>query len=106
VVTRYQPTTRRFRPRRLSSGQTVLELFNHTVAAQRLGGKAFGILKQVSLSAIGLTGPRPDAREAAAAILEFSCANLDQNGLAEQHTPRRLPNGPTSRRATAARTQT
>jgi hypothetical protein len=86
VATRYQARTKRFRPRAITPGQVTLELFSHTVAAQRLGGKAFGILKEVSLSATGVRGPRGDAQRAAEEIL----ACLDRFWPNEQHTPRRL----------------
>jgi len=85
LSTRYRPGTKRWRPRPLSTGETAMELFGHTVAAQRLGGKALGILKQASLTATGLRGARGDAAEAANEILAF----LDRNNPGEQHTPRR-----------------
>jgi hypothetical protein len=85
VSTRFRPKARRWKPRSMSPAEVVLALFENTVAAQRLGAKALTTLKQVSQSAVGLSGSRGDADRAAEEIL----ACLDRFSPVEQHTPRR-----------------
>ena len=68
LVTRYQPG-RVWRPRRLSSGKTVLRLLAHTLSVRHAPDQALAVLLQVARRARNLTGVRGDASELVSALL-------------------------------------
>ena len=68
VFSRYQAEAR-WRPRKLSAGQTVLNLLNHTVPARRKPEVVFPTLQQSVSQAIALKGSRGEAAETARLIL-------------------------------------
>jgi hypothetical protein len=59
----------RWRPRRLSRGEAVLELMSHTVPARFRPRQVLSVLRRVALRATALKGPRGDARTMAASLL-------------------------------------
>jgi hypothetical protein len=70
VVTEYSSRVRGWRPRALSAGQGVLELFAHAVAARRRPAAVLAALEGAATNAQILKGRRGEAVRAAAAILE------------------------------------
>jgi hypothetical protein len=68
LVTRYQPGSV-WRPRRLSSGKTVLQLLAHTLSVRHAPGQALAVLLQVAERARTLNGVRGDASELVGALL-------------------------------------
>jgi hypothetical protein len=60
----------RWRPRRLSAGQGMLELLANTVSARRDPGAALHALQQAAATATALKGVRGEAAEVARAILK------------------------------------
>ncbi|HJU56163.1 MAG TPA: hypothetical protein VJ715_16390 [Pyrinomonadaceae bacterium] len=62
VASRYRPEAK-WRPRRLSAGQGVLELLAQTVSARNQPEKAFATLEQVATRALILKGTRGEASE-------------------------------------------
>lgn len=70
VVTEYSSRVRGWRPRGLSAGQGVLELFAHAVAARRRPAEVLEALEGAAADALILKGRRGEAAPAAAAILE------------------------------------
>jgi hypothetical protein len=68
AVTHHQ-AGRRWRPRELTAGKTVLDLMRNTVAAQREPEMVLGPLEQVARVARGLAGIRGEAEEVAVALL-------------------------------------
>jgi ABC-type ATPase with predicted acetyltransferase domain len=61
----------RWRPRRLSAGEGILEILSNTIAARRVPEQALSTLQRVTAQAQVLKGVRGEAREAAASILEI-----------------------------------
>ncbi len=61
----------RWRPRRLSAGQGVLEMLAHTVSARRQPEQAFTALREVAERALIWKGVRGEARETADALLKY-----------------------------------
>ena len=74
VVSEYEPSVKRWRPRRLSAGEGILELLRHTVSARRAPEAALATLEQVTAKATVVKGRRGDADETARAILEWAAA--------------------------------
>jgi hypothetical protein len=70
VVTEYSAGVRGWRPRTLSTGQGVLELMSHAVAARRTPEAVFEALHHVTAGAEVLKGRRGEAELVAARILE------------------------------------
>jgi hypothetical protein len=70
VVTEYSSRVRGWRPRPLSTGQGVLELFAHAVAARRRPAPVLEALEGATADAVILKGRRGEAAPTAAAILE------------------------------------
>jgi hypothetical protein len=70
AVTEYKPRVLGWRPRRLSAGQGVLELFAHAVAARRRPEAVLTALAGATADALILKGRRGEAGRAAATILE------------------------------------
>lgn len=70
LLSRYQPGAR-WRPRRLSAGQGVLEMFAQTVSAQRQPAKALVALQKVATQALVLKGKRGEAAEMIGPMLEY-----------------------------------
>jgi hypothetical protein len=68
AAARYVPG-KRWRPRRLSPGAAVLELFSHTVPARFRPSESLGVLRQVVRRAATFKGTRGEARETAASLL-------------------------------------
>jgi hypothetical protein len=68
AVTRHQADGR-WQPRKLSTGQTVLELMRNTVAAEREPEMVLGPLERASRQGRSLTSVRGEADETATAIL-------------------------------------
>lgn len=73
VVTSYERGMR-WRPRRLSPGEGVLEMLANTVSARRVPGRVLAALSEVAGRAAILAGTRGGAERTAAAILGFSAA--------------------------------
>ncbi len=71
VATAYRDGAR-FRPRALSPGETVLALFDNTVAAQHAARRALAVLRAVSVEARAVRGARGEAEAAARAILRLA----------------------------------
>ena len=69
VVTSYRPGVR-WRPRALSPGRAVLELFAHTISARRDPERALATLRSATAESILLKGVRGEAEEVAAALLD------------------------------------
>ncbi len=69
VITAYNPAGR-WRPRRLSSGEALLELLAHTVSARRRPALALAALSRAVSQAIALKGKRGEAEPTAQVILE------------------------------------
>jgi hypothetical protein len=69
AVTTYQEGGR-WRPRRLTPGKGVLALLDNTVPARRRPKASMDTLGKVVLTAEVLKGPRGEAREVAAALLD------------------------------------
>ncbi len=69
VVTSYRPGVR-WRPRTLSPGRAVLELFAHTVSARRDPERALATLRSATAEPMLLKGARGEAEEVAEAILD------------------------------------
>jgi hypothetical protein len=70
AVTEYNARVLGWRPRRLSAGQGVLELFAHAVAARRRPEAVLAALSGATADALILKGRRGEAGRAAATILE------------------------------------
>lgn len=68
VVSRYERGVV-WHPRRLTSGECVLELLSNTVPARRSPGRALGALTKAAAGATALAGPRGEAAAVAEAIL-------------------------------------
>ncbi|MET0648730.1 MAG: hypothetical protein ABW208_19125 [Pyrinomonadaceae bacterium] len=68
VVSRYE-RGRRWRPRRLSPGEGVLEMFANTVSARRAPARALAALSEVAARTVILAGARGEASHAAESIL-------------------------------------
>lgn len=68
VLTHYRKDAR-WRPRRLSGGLGILQLFSNTVSARRSPDKALSALQHLAHTAEFLKGPRGEATELAQAIL-------------------------------------
>lgn len=69
VVTRYERGVR-WRPRRLTPGEGVLEMLSNTVSARRSPERALNVLSKVAERAVMLYGARGEATRAAASILK------------------------------------
>jgi hypothetical protein len=69
VVTSFKAASR-WRPRTVSAGKGILALLANTVAARRKPAGSLNVFKQVVADAVVLSGPRGEARESAASILE------------------------------------
>jgi hypothetical protein len=69
VVTSFKAGSR-WRPRTASPGQGILALLANTVAARRKPAGSLNVFKQVVAGALVLSGPRGEARDSAASILE------------------------------------
>lgn len=69
VVTRYEHGGR-WSPRRLTSGEGVLEMLSNTVSARRSPERALTVLSKVADRAVILSGTRGEAPRAAASILK------------------------------------
>jgi hypothetical protein len=69
VISNYKAGTK-WRPRQLSAGQSVLEMFAQTVSARRQPEKALMTLQKVAAQAIILKGARGEATETVDAILK------------------------------------
>jgi hypothetical protein len=69
VATRYEERAR-WRPRPLSRGEAVLELFSNTVPARLRPHQALDVLRQVTTKAVSYRSPRGEARETAQRLLE------------------------------------
>jgi hypothetical protein len=70
VVTEYSSGVHGWRPRHLSAGQGVLELFAHAVAARRRPTAVLAALEGATADALVLKGRRGEADRVAATILE------------------------------------
>ena len=68
LLTRYQPGST-WRPRRLSSGATVMRLLEYTLSARAAPEQALAALSRVAGDAQNLTGARSDADELVRALL-------------------------------------
>jgi hypothetical protein len=68
VVSRYARGTR-WRPRRLTSGECVLELLSNAVPARRSPARVLNALTKAAAGAVALVGPRGEAGAVARAIL-------------------------------------
>ena len=68
LATKYQPGSR-WRPKKVSAGQGVLDLLSNTVSAQRNPAKALSALQQVVPRAPVLKGVRGEAEEVVDALL-------------------------------------
>lgn len=68
VVSRYERGAG-WQPRRLTSGECVLELLSNTVPARRIPARALGALTKAAAGATSLAGPRGEAAGVAEAIL-------------------------------------
>ena len=68
LLTRYRPGSA-WRPRRLSTGATVMRLLEHTLSARSAPKQALAALARVAGEAQNLTGVRSDADELAGALL-------------------------------------
>jgi len=71
VFTCYEPGAR-WRPRRLTCGNGVLELMANTVSARSRTARALSVLPKALESAQILKGCRGEAHEAADAVLQFA----------------------------------
>ncbi len=69
VATSYREGAR-WRPRQLSPGRAVMELFAHTVSARRDPERAFATLRSATAEAIALKGARGEAEEVAEVLLD------------------------------------
>jgi len=69
VITAYDPA-RRWRPRRLSPGEALLELLAHTVPARRRPASALAALSRAVAQALVLKGKRGEAEPTAREILD------------------------------------
>src|SRR5262249_40653110 len=58
-----------WRPRRLTQGQALLEMLDHTVPAQSRPAPSLAAVEQVVTRSLNLRGLRGDAEEMAAALL-------------------------------------
>jgi len=67
--TRYEPGAR-WRPRRLSHGESTLELLSHTVPARFRPRQVMRVLDAAARPAFGLKGRRGEAAEVAGSLLE------------------------------------
>lgn len=70
VVTSFRARAR-WRPLRLSPGQTALALLENTVQARRKPGEALASFQHAASSAIGLKGPRGDAATVVRSVVEL-----------------------------------
>lgn len=70
AVTPYDSRVRGWRPRRLSAGHGVLELFAHAVAARRRPEAVLSALERATADALVLKGRRGEASSVAEKILE------------------------------------
>src|SRR5262249_8066009 len=68
AVARYRPESR-WQPRRLTSGQAVMELLNCTLTAERQPDAALSALQQVALAAECIKGSRGEAADTARLLL-------------------------------------
>jgi hypothetical protein len=68
LATRYEPGAR-WRPRRLSAGQAVIELLAHTLPARVRPAESLAAIARVTQSATALKGRRGEAEELARAVL-------------------------------------
>jgi hypothetical protein len=71
VATRFRAGAR-FRPRALTAGQAILELFDNTVPAQAAAARALPVLRQAALGARAIRGARGEAASTAEAILRWA----------------------------------
>ncbi len=69
VVSRYEPGAG-WRPRRLTTGECVLELLSNTVPARRSPVRSLGALTEAAAGAVALAGSRGEAGTVARAILK------------------------------------
>lgn len=69
VVSRYKPEAK-WRPRRLTAGQGLLELLAQTVSARRQPEKALAALQQVATRSLIIKGVRAEAREMVDSLLD------------------------------------
>jgi hypothetical protein len=69
IVSRYEPGAG-WRPRRLTTGECVLELLSNTVPARRSPARALGALTEAAAGVTALAGPRGEAQVVARAILK------------------------------------
>jgi hypothetical protein len=83
VATRYRAGAR-FRPRRLTPGQAVLELLDNTVPARRAPRRAMATLRAVALEAVAIRGTRGEAAELARDLLRRLEAAHERRGLEKQ----------------------
>jgi hypothetical protein len=70
VVSRYEPG-RLWQPRRISSGQAVLEMLANAVPARRKPGAVITTLSKAVAEAVALKSSRGEARETAELILDY-----------------------------------
>jgi hypothetical protein len=80
AVAKYR-TGARWRPRRLTHGQTVWELLDCTLSAQRQPDAALNALERAAAGATGLKGFRGDAAETADLLLREAAAAPTAAGL-------------------------
>lgn len=71
VSTRYQEGGV-WRPRRLSPGESLLELLSHTVPARFKPRETLAVLKRVATRAAGIKGRRGEARDVARRLLDMA----------------------------------
>ena len=71
VVSKYKPGAK-WRPRRLSVGQGVLDLLAHTVSARRQPGAALAALQRAAAQSLILKGVRGEASLMAASLLQHA----------------------------------
>jgi hypothetical protein len=83
VATRYRAGAR-FRPRRLTPGQAVLELLDNTVPARRAPRRAIAALRAVALEAVTLRGARGEAADLAGDLLRRIESHDERRGLEKQ----------------------
>ena len=87
IVTRFRPEAR-WRPRPLSAGEGVLALLAHTLPARARPVQVLMTLRQAVSGAAVLKGPRGEAQEATASILEsVPAAQGEGRGLGRRPRP-------------------
>jgi hypothetical protein len=84
AVTNYRPGTD-WRPRPLTSGQTVLALLEHTLSAQLDPEGALRVLQSAVRPARFLRGPRGEAGETAASLLALLDGSGHAGRVSKQH---------------------